>query len=91
MIVREEENILIATRIKGGDTWKLVMDGPIAPIHKSLTDALQSYFDKTQFKGSYRLDPLDSKLYAIQFKEVEVPVEQPKEYSFYGDNFRQGI
>jgi hypothetical protein len=47
--------------------------------------------EKSKFKGSYRLDPLDSKLYAIQTKEVEVPVEQPKVYSFYGDNFRQGI
>jgi hypothetical protein len=86
-----EENILIATRVKGGDTWRLKMDGDNGPIYKSLTDTLQAYFDQSEFRGSYRLDPLDSKLYAIQTKEIEIPVEQPKTYSFYGDNFRQGI
>jgi len=90
MITTQEENILIATRVKGGDTWRLVMDGPNGPIHKSLTDTLQAYFDETQFKGPYRLEPLDSKLYATLTTEVEVPIEQSKTYSFYGE-FKQGV
>ena len=85
-----ENNVLIATRVVPGDQWTLVGDSKKV-VHKSLTDALQAYFEGTGFKGSYRLDPLDSKLYAIQSDEVEIPVEKPKEYSFYGDVFTQGV
>jgi hypothetical protein len=86
----KETLIQIATRIPPGDSWQLIKDGDNGPIYKSLTDTLQAYFDQSEFRGSYRLDPLDSKLYAIQTKEVEIPVEQPKTYSFYGE-FKQGV
>ena len=42
------------------------------------------------FNGAFRLDPMDSKLYAIQSSEVEVKKEKPKVYSMYGE-FRQGV
>ena len=84
-----EHNELIATRVPPSDRWTLVGDSNKV-IHKSLTDALQAYFESTWFKGAYRLDPLDSKLYAIHTDEVEVPKEKPKTYSLYGE-FQQGI
>jgi hypothetical protein len=84
-----ENNVLIATRVPPGDQWSLVGDSKRV-VHGCLTDALQAYFEGTGFKGSYRLDPLDSKLYAIQSNEVEVPEEKPKTYSFYGE-FTQGV
>ena len=90
----KEHNELIAVRVPVGDNWKLLSDTEEI-IHKSLTEALEAYFTKTNFKGSYRLDPLDSKLYAIKIEEVEVEevVEEPKEYGIYGEvgSFRQGI
>jgi len=89
-----EHNELIAVRVPKGDRWKLV-DGPQQEVYESLTDTLEAYFHKTKFKGSYRLDPLDSKLYAIKTEEVEVEevIEEPKEYGIYGEvgNFRQGV
>ena len=89
-----EHNELIATRRAPGDNWVLV-DGPQQEVYESLTEALEAYFTKTNFKGSYRLDPLDSRLYAIKVEEVEIEevIEEPKEYGIYGEvgNFRQGI
>ena len=88
-----EHNELIALRVPPGDNWKLLNDGEEI-IHKSLTEALEAYFTKTNFKGSYRLDPLDSRLYAIKVEEVEVEevIEEPKEYGIYGEvNWKQGI
>ena len=82
----KEKNILIATRIPGkGDTWVLV-DDPNKIIHKSLTDALEAFYQKTKLHVSYKLDPLDSKLYYIKTEEVEVEpiIEEPKEYGLYG-------
>jgi hypothetical protein len=87
----KETSIQIAQRIPPGDSWRLIKDGENSTVYKSLTDTLQAYFESTGFKGEYRLSPLDGKIYIISQEEVEVPVEQPKVYSFYGDNFRQGI
>ena len=84
----KENYILIANRVPPNDRWTLVGDNIV---HESLTDTLQAYFEKTGFKGSYKLDPLDSKLYAIESFEVEIPQVKPKEYSFYGDVFTQGV
>lgn len=84
-----EHNELIATRVPPGDRWALVGD-PKKEVFKSLTDALEAFFHQTGFKGAYRLDPLNSKLYAIQTHEEEIKKEEPKMYSLYGE-FRQGI
>lgn len=89
----KEKNQLIATRVEGkGDTWILV-DDPAKTEHINLTDTLEAYFQRTKFHSSYRLDPLDSKLYAILTQEIEVEIieEKPKEYGIYGMNFKQGI
>ena len=79
-----EHNQLIATRVPPGDKWTLV-DDKKKIIHESLTDALEAYMQKTDFRGHYRLEPLESKLYAINAKEVEVPKPVVKRYSIYGE------
>ena len=84
-----EQNTLIATRKAPGDNWVLTHD-PENKVHTSLTEALEAFFNDTGFKGSYRLDPLDSKLYRIEEYEQEIPKEEPKTYNFYGE-IKQGI
>jgi hypothetical protein len=85
----KEHNELIATRVPPGDRWELVADSK-KQIHPTLTDTLEAFLHKTNFKGEYRLDPMGSKLYAIHTTEEEVKPEEPKMYSLYGE-FRQGI
>ena len=63
--VINEHNELIATRVPPGDRWQLVGDVK-KQVWPTLTDVLEAYLNKTGFKGEYRLDPLSSKLYAIQ-------------------------
>ena len=60
-----EYNELIATRVPPGDQWVLVQDKNKV-IHKTITDALEAWFDKNQENVEFRLAPLDSKLYAIR-------------------------
>ena len=84
-----EHNQLISTRVPPGDRWSLVGD-PKKEVFNTLTDALEAFLNQTGFKGSYRLDPMDSKLYAIQTNEVEVKKEEPKMFSLYGE-FKQGV
>ena len=87
-----EYNELIAIRVPPGDRWALIEEED--KTYESLTDTLEAYFHKTKFKGSYKLDPLDSKLYAIKTEEVEVEevIEEPKEYGIYGEvNWKQGV
>ena len=40
---------------------------------------------KTKFKGHYRLEPLDSKLYAIKTEEVDVKEPEPEKWDLYGE------
>lgn len=78
-----EHNILIAERVKGkGDSWVLVGEDVERP---SLTEALEAYFQKTGENVHFRLEPLNSKLYAIKEHEEEVVVEPPKRFNIYGD------
>jgi len=77
---------LIATRVPPSDRWSLVND-PKKIIHKSLTDTLEAYLNKTSFKGEYKLSPLDSKLYAIKTSEEEIKPEPIKRYNIYGDEY----
>ena len=84
----KENYILIANRMPPGDRWCLLHE---TEIHESLTDVLQAYFEKSGFKGAYKLDPLNGSLYAITTETIEIPPVKPKTYSFYGDVFRQGI
>ena len=78
-----EHNILRAERVKGkGDTWILVGEDIERP---SLTETLEAYFQKTGENVHFRLEPLNSKLYAIKEHEEEVVVEPPKRFNIYGD------
>ena len=87
---RVEHNELIAQRVPPGDRWSLV-DDPKKEVFKSLTDVLEAFYNSTSFKGAYRLDPMDSKLYAVKEHEYEVKKEEPKEYGMYGElNWKQG-
>ena len=85
----KEYNKLIAERVPPGDRWTLTEDENKI-IYTSLTDALEGYLHTTGFEGEYRLDPLNSKLYAIQKSEVEIKEIKPKTYSLYGE-FKQGV
>ncbi len=80
----EEKKVLIANRVPPGDKWRLA-DEPNGEVHPNLTDTLEAYMAKTGFKGHYRLEPLQSKLYAIDAKEVEIPKPVEKRYSIYGE------
>ena len=80
-----EYNELIATRVKGqGDTWILVEDKNKV-VHKSLTDALEAWFEVNQENVEFRLAPLDSKLYVIRSEEKEIAPEPIKRFNIYGD------
>lgn len=79
----EEERVLIANRMPPGDNWELVIDQ--GTTIESLVMALTMYMRKTKFKGSYQLDPLDGKLFAIVKQEVEIPEEEPMKFDLYGE------
>ena len=79
-----EHNELIATRVTPGDRWTLISDTRKV-IYGSITDTLEAYFNISQFKGEYRLAPLESKLFAIKTVEEEVKPEPPKRLNLYGD------
>jgi hypothetical protein len=73
---------LIANRQAPGDSWVLVGDKSKV-VHKSLTEALEAWFEKTQEKAEFRLAPLDSKLYVIRTEEKKP--EPTKRFNVYGD------
>lgn len=83
-IEKVEYNELIATRVPPGDQWVLVNDKNKV-IHKSITDALEAWFDMNQEKAEFRLSPLDSKLYVIRSEEKEIQPEPIKRFNIYGD------
>ncbi len=73
---------VIANRQAPGDSWVLVGD---KIVHKSLTEALEAWFQKTGEKAEFRLAPLESKLYVIRTEEIEIKPEPVKKFNFYGD------
>lgn len=79
----KEINDLIANRVPPGDSWELVIDE--GRTIDGLVQTLTTYMRKTNFKGHYRLEPLDGKLYAIKRQEVEVPDPEPVIYDLYGE------
>jgi hypothetical protein len=83
-IEQVEYNELIATRVPPGDQWVLVNDKSKV-IHKSLTDALEAWFEANQEKAEFRLAPLDSKLYVIRSEVKEIQPEPVKRFNIYGD------
>jgi hypothetical protein len=83
-VEKVEYNELIATRVPPGDQWVLVNDKN-KMIHKSLTDALEAWFEMNQEKAEFRLAPLDSKIYVIRSEEKEIQPEPIKRFNLYGD------
>lgn len=79
----KEQNILIARRVPPGDRWNLEGE---TEVRKSITDTLEAYYQKATIKPiAYRLEPLEGKLFAVRTEHVEIPEEQPRQYSIYGD------
>ena len=79
----KEVNILIAQRVPPGDRWSLINEDTV---HKSLTETLEAYFQKTNEPCEFRLAPLKGELYMITTKEETVKVEPPKKFNIYGDH-----
>ena len=73
---------VIANRQAPGDSWVL---GGDKIVHKSLTEALEAWFQKTGEKAEFRLAPLESKLYVIRTEEIEIKPEPVKKFNIYGD------
>jgi hypothetical protein len=73
---------IIATRVPPGDRWTLVDD---KVVYNSITETLESWFQKTGEKAEFRLAPLQGKLYVIRTEEVEIKPEPPKRFNIYGD------
>jgi hypothetical protein len=77
--MENEYNELIATRIAGrGDSWILIGD---ETEHSSLTDVLEAYFQSTGDKCNFRLEPLNSKLFAIKQNDPN----KTKHFNIYGE------
>ena len=79
----EEENELIAQRVPPGDNWELLIDrgNPI----EGLVQTLTQYMRKTKFKGNYRLEPVNGKLFAIKSFEVKEEAPEPEKFDLYGE------
>ena len=78
-----EENKLIATRVPPGDNWELVIDKDV--VIEGLVQTLTQYMRKTKFKGHYRLEPLNGKLFAIVEEEINLPEPEPDVSDLYGE------
>jgi len=83
-IEKEEFNELIANRVPPGDNWELVIDKDT--VVEGLVQTLTQYMRKTKFKGHYRLEPLNGKLYAIKEQEIDVPEPEPEVWDLYGEH-----
>ena len=78
-----EEKELIAERVPPGDNWELVIDRD--NVIEGLVQTLTQYMRKTKFKGHYRLEPLNGKLYAIVTKEIDIEEPEPETWDIYGE------
>lgn len=78
-----EDKELIAERVPPGDNWELVIDRD--NVIEGLVQTLTQYMRKTKFKGHYRLEPLNGKLYAIVTKEVDIEEPEPETWDLYGE------
>jgi len=78
-----EHNELIAERVPPGDNWELVIDRE--NVIEGLVQTLTQYMRKTKFKGHYRLEPLNGKLYAILTKEIDIEEPEPETWDLYGE------
>ena len=79
----EEVKELIAERVPPGDKWELTIDR--GTTIDGLVQTLTQYMRKTKFKGHYRLEPLNGKLYALKEQQVELPEPEPEVWDLYGE------
>jgi hypothetical protein len=79
-----EENKLIAERVPPGDKWELVIDRE--NIIDGLVKTHNTYVKKTKYKGHYRLEPLNGKLFAIIKNEIEIEEPEPETFDLYGEH-----
>lgn len=77
-----EDNILIAQRVPPGDNWRLEGDTEVI---EGLVMTLTQYMRKYNFKGNYRLEPLNGKLYAIKVTEEKIEEPEPMKFDLYGE------
>jgi hypothetical protein len=84
-----EEFELIAIRIPPGDRWRLVNADPNSEPIDGIVEAMSEYMRQNDFKGDYRLSPLDKggRIYAIkESREVIKPEPvEVKKYDLYGE------
>jgi hypothetical protein len=78
-----ESSVLIAERVPPGDKWELVIDKE--NVIDGLVQALTQYMRKTKFKGNYRLEPLNGKLFAIEEEQVNIVEPEPEKFDLYGE------
>ena len=78
-----EEIELIAQRVPPGDKWELLIDKE--NVIEGLVQTLNQYVRKTKFKGHYRLEPLNGKLFAIVSKEIDIEEPEPEKFDLYGE------
>jgi len=74
---------LIAERVPPGDNWELVIDKE--NVIEGLVQTLTQYMRKTKFKGNYRLEPLQGKLFAIEEEQVNIVEPEPEKFDLYGE------
>jgi len=79
-----EVNKLIAERVPPGDKWELVIDRD--NVIDGLVKTLNNYVKKTKYKGHYRLEPLNGKLFAIIKNEIEIEEPEPETFDLYGEH-----
>lgn len=73
----------IATRVPPGSQWKLEYSGKVID---GLELALTLYFRHSKFKGSYKLDPIEGRVYAIHTEKKEVIPEPEMVWDLYGED-----
>ena len=78
-----ENSKLIAVRVPPGDKWELEIDKET--VIEGLVQTLTQYMRKTKFKGHYRLEPLNGKLFAIIEEEITLPEPEPEKWDLYGE------
>ena len=83
-----ENNQLIAVRQPPGDNWKLVdttTGKPSGEAIVGLVKTLTQFMRTNKFKGHYRLEPLNGKLFAITQEEIIVPEPEVEVWDLYGE------
>jgi len=52
---------------------------------EGLVQTLNIYVRKTKFKGHFRLEPLNGKLFAINQTEIDIKEPEPEKFDLYGE------